>query len=529
MRAAVGSEPAEATTEPERPAATGGRRREASTLAGLAILVAASALLRLEGQGFPLWSDEGISIGIASHPVAEIPSVLRHDGSPPLYYVMLHRWMRWWGSSAPALRSLSLLVALAAVPLAYGVARSLFGRRAGWVAAVLAATSTYLTLYSREARMYTLVAVLSLVAAGALGHVFAFGRRPWLPVFVAATALLVYTHNWGVFFVVGAAAAAGWCLLVAGDGRRRRAIDAAVALGAVALLVSPWLPTLVDQAAHTGAPWSRRPAAGAVVVALGSVLGGAAVSLVATAALAPLGRAVWREPRSGEHLAATALAVVAGTTLLVAWVASQFEPAWSGRYAGVVLGPVLVLVALALARGGRAGVVGVVAVAVLAVAPVGRAVPKGNVEEVAGRLAGLVRPGDVVMSTQMEQVPLLHHELGPGLRYADPSGVVDDPRVADWRDAFPRLRAAQPAAVLAPLVDDLAPGGHVVVVCPRPSATPDDLLWYRLMDLHCDRVHDALRRRPDLTRVLGPHPARTSTDRSVSVVAVVYERAGGPR
>ena len=36
------------------------------------------------------WIDEGLSVGIASHPLVDIPGVLRQDGSPPLYYLLLN-------------------------------------------------------------------------------------------------------------------------------------------------------------------------------------------------------------------------------------------------------------------------------------------------------------------------------------------------------------------------------------------------------------------------------------------------------
>lgn len=507
------------------PLAPPSRGRWPATLAGLIALMAASAVLRLQGQGFPLWSDEALSLGISSHPVGDIPALLRQDGSPPLYYVVLHHWMAWWGTSAPALRSLSLLIGLAAIPLGYWSGRSLFGRRVGWMVAVLAATSTYLTIYSGEARMYTLVAVLSLTSAATFAHTFVFGRRSWLPAFVASSVLLVFTHNWGPFLVVGAAVAAGWCAVTAGDQRRRRLVDAGIGFGAIAVAGLPWLPTLLHQAAHTGAPWSRRPAAGSMVVAFGSVLGGPLVALVVIAALVPFGRAVWRAPGVAERRGTVALGIMLVATVVAAWLASQLEPAWSARYFGVFLGPLLLLVALALARAGRIGMIGLAAVAVLGLVPSGGVVPKSNVEGLADELAPVVGPGDVVMSTQMEQVPLLRHELGPDLRYADATGVVREPTVADWRDVLERMRLADPVAVLAPLVDDMGPGGHVVVVCPRPSTTPDDLLWYRLMDLHCATVRRDLDADPGFTRVLGPLPEESSPDEpGASVFAVVYER-----
>ena len=40
-----------------------------------------------------LWLDEALSVNIAAHPLGTIPSLLRHDGAPPLYYYLLHFWI----------------------------------------------------------------------------------------------------------------------------------------------------------------------------------------------------------------------------------------------------------------------------------------------------------------------------------------------------------------------------------------------------------------------------------------------------
>ncbi|MDP8954846.1 MAG: hypothetical protein M3N37_08020 [Actinomycetota bacterium] len=85
---------------------------------GLIALLATSLLLRLEGMAASLWLDEGISVGIASQPVGDIPRLLVQDGSPPLYYLVLHGWMNLFGDGPVALRSLSLLAALVMVPVA---------------------------------------------------------------------------------------------------------------------------------------------------------------------------------------------------------------------------------------------------------------------------------------------------------------------------------------------------------------------------------------------------------------------------
>ena len=47
-----------------------------------------------------------------------------------------------------------------------------------------------------------------------------------------------------------------------------------------------------------------------------------------------------------------------------------------------------------------------------------------------------LQPGELVVCTQPEQVPVLARYLPPGLRYLTPRGAVADPQVTDWRDGL---------------------------------------------------------------------------------------------
>ena len=69
---------------------------------------------------------------------------------------------------------------------------------------------------------------------------------------------------------------------------------------------------------------------------------------------------------------------------------------------------------------------------------------KSNVAGISSVAATSLEPGDLVVSTQPEQVPVLVHYLPDGLRFATPLGPVADPAVMDWRDALSRLRTTQP-------------------------------------------------------------------------------------
>ena len=55
----------------------------------LAFLVGLSLALRTQAIHARFWIDEGLSVGICSHSLTDIPAVLRIDGSPPLYYMIL--------------------------------------------------------------------------------------------------------------------------------------------------------------------------------------------------------------------------------------------------------------------------------------------------------------------------------------------------------------------------------------------------------------------------------------------------------
>jgi len=107
-----------------------------SSGAVLVVALAFSAYLRTRLISGEFWMDEAITTGIASHPLDQIPGVLRQDGSPPLFYLLLHFWIQAFGASETATHALSLLSGLLTVPVGMWAAWSLFGRRAGLMAAV---------------------------------------------------------------------------------------------------------------------------------------------------------------------------------------------------------------------------------------------------------------------------------------------------------------------------------------------------------------------------------------------------------
>ena len=131
----------------------------------------------------------------------------------------------------------------------------------------------------------------------------------------------------------------------------------------------------------------------------------------------------------------------------------------------VGLAPLLLLSALGLARAGRLGLVGLALVALMWSSQTGRP-EKSNVRSVAESLSPSLRPGDLVISTWPEQVPVLAHYLPPGLRYATLWGSVGDLGVTDWRDGVTRLESTSAPVNLRPLLDAPPAGRRLVLVQP---------------------------------------------------------------
>jgi len=471
-----------ATIAPRRPAWTlpAHAAGSARLLVPLALggMAALSVLLRTRDFSVGFWIDEGLSVGIADRPISDIPSALRLDGSPPLYYALLHVWMDVFGRSEAGTHALSLLFAILTVPAAWWAARGVLGERAGWMAALLAATNPFLTQYAQETRMYALVILLGTVACGAFARAYVLAgteaalprgaRRRWALVFGVALVSMFYTHNWSLFFALGCGLT--WLGLLAaapGEARRELLLDGLLGFGAVIALWIPWLPTFFSQLQHTGAPWSTAPGWSDLLGVPGRLLGTVAqlgVLLAAGAGFVALldRREAPLSPRGRAMLAFMALWLA---TVLAAYGSSQLSPAWAPRYLAVALPPLLVLIAGGLAHAGRLGLVGALLVALIWAGD-GAPSEKSNVREISEAIAPSLHRGDLVVSTQPEQVPVLHYYLPEGLRYATLWGPVDDVGVTDWRDGVRRLRGTTAQRDLEPLLDQLPRGHRVVLVEP---------------------------------------------------------------
>ncbi len=121
-----------------------------------------------------------------------LDGVIRQNG--PLYLLLLRRWVQLVGPSEYGMRFFSLIFGVLCTPLTYALGRRLFNRQTGAAAALLMVASPYLSWYSQETKMYTLVSALVLAAIYGLHRALHEGGWRWWMMQIVASSLAFYTH-----------------------------------------------------------------------------------------------------------------------------------------------------------------------------------------------------------------------------------------------------------------------------------------------------------------------------------------------
>ncbi|MGH9158012.1 MAG: glycosyltransferase family 39 protein [Acidimicrobiales bacterium] len=501
-----------ATQEPTTaPVTPGGGRLATGAPVGLAGLLAVAVILRFWTRS-DLWLDEALSVHIARLPLDSMFEALRRDGSPPLYYVLLHGWMEVFGTGDVAVRSLSGAAGVTALPMIWLLGRDIGGRRGAVSALVLLASSPFAIRYSTEARMYSLVVLLTLVGALCLRRSLLRPTGPARAALAVTSGLLLLTHYWALYLV---AVVALWLVARAWRGPERRVtLSCLAAVAAGGLLFLPWLPTFAFQATSTGTPWGGPADFTAVVDTVVAFGGGANMHgwLLTTVLVTLAGLGLFGLPLDGRRIeldlstrpAARPLAFVLLATLAMAISVNWIQgTAFAPRYAAVVLVPFLLLGALGMAvlddARLRAAVTALVALVGLYGASFNVVRNRTQASEVAQALRASAGAGDVVAYCP--------DQLGPAVSRLAPVGLVQTtfpdgagPALVDWVDYEARSRAGDPAAFAAELVARAGPGHDVWLVW---------MPGYRTLGEKCDTLNARLGTlRPGATTVVVRHPGR---------------------
>lgn len=476
---------------------------------GVAALVVLGVVLRFATTS-SLWLDEALSVNIASLPLGDIGDALRQDGHPPLYYWLLHGWMSVFGEGDLAVRSLSGVVGVLALPLAWEAGRRRAGTVGGLCVLGLTAITPWAVRYATEARMYALL--LTLVFAAWLLADDLLDRRDrlrWVAL-VVVTGGAVLSHYWVLHLgiaAVGLLALRWW----RGDAEQRAGsirVASALAVGSLAFI--PWLPSFFDQLTSTGTPWASagRPT-GAVVELLGGLGGGAkypeavlfgfALLVLVAAGITVVSqgsRALLVDLRTVPGVRPEV--VVAVAAMSVGLVAGQLGDAvFVARYAAVFLPMLLIAAGVGLARMPAPMVRRVVAVGMVGLSAVGlgaNVIEERTMGEVfATTIAAEAGPDDVVA--------ICPDQLGPATLRSLPETIdaiglpaLERPDRIDWRDYAERNEAADPAVAVAEMLER-AEGASVWLVINT---------HYRTYEGYCEGVQAGLQAARPMSGIVVP-------------------------
>lgn len=492
------------TTPPRLTAAASAPALSRAWRAALVAVLALGVVLRFATWSH-LWLDEALTVNLARLPLGQLTQALRHDGAPPVYYVLLHVWTAVFGTSTFAVRALPGLFAVMTLPLMWWAARRVGGARVAWAATVLLATGPFALRYATEARMYSLVTVLVLVGFLAVLALRDGGGATPAVVLAATTGLLLLTHYWSFYLL----AVTGVALLVAvrrGHAWARRAL---LAVGVGCLLFLPWAPVFLDQLKHTGTPWGRPGTLRSLFDTVFDFAGGywdAGIPLglmfFGLGGLALFGHAVDHNRVLFDFRARAPgawVALVAFGALAVAIVAGQIGgSAFAVRYAAVLYPIFIILVALGTAplveRRVFHGVLAVAAILGLWANVPNVVGDRTSAARVASVLNANARPGDVVGYCPDQVGPSVNREVRA-------EGLVEltfpratGPQIVDWRDYAKVNKAGRPADFAQLLLDRAGPTHDVWLVW-SPG--------YRSVSGKCQNIIDVLdNARPDNRRVV---------------------------
>jgi hypothetical protein len=262
-----------------------------------------------------------------------------------------------------------------------------------------------------------------------------------------------------------------------------------------------------------------------------SLLGGGMVTVsLVLAGGSGLAAVLQDKANDREKRAIYAAATLCVATLAVAWLFSQFSPAWTTRYLGVALGPILLLAALGLARAGNLGLVALVIIlGVWAIPKTYDLRNKSNASDLRRAAAPQLRPGDLVISMQPEQTPLLNYHLNnlggvEGLKFATPMGPVDNPNVMDWTDSQDKLKKATVRTSLEPLLAKLPRSRRVLLVEPVTERVDDwDAPWTQLVRRRSAQWAYAVATDPRF-KMIGVVPSNYRRATRIGVRGALYER-----
>jgi uncharacterized membrane protein len=224
----------------------------------LLLFIAGGTILRFHLLGAKsLWLDEVTTYEFARlHWKEFLRTMWWGNGNMVLYYTLLRGWIHL-GNSECALRSLSALGGIAAIPAVFAFGNRFLRQPVGLIAASLLALNSFHIQYSQELRSYSfLTSLLVLCAYAFLEAIEKPHRRSLWFLYILLASCAIYTQVFAVFVL-----ASHWLVLPGWIKRVgiSRLITTAVALGILTAPMAAMMATQNKVQVSTWRDFNQRP------------------------------------------------------------------------------------------------------------------------------------------------------------------------------------------------------------------------------------------------------------------------------
>jgi 4-amino-4-deoxy-L-arabinose transferase-like glycosyltransferase len=305
--------------------------RQAGLAAGIIFF---GLFLRLYHIGYNFDGDEIFSVEAAKGSLENLFRIVIHDHvHPPLYYLLLHAWIKIFGSSEAVVRMLCVVFSLFFLICLLKLASRLMSFSFALVVVWICAASPFFVHYGRQARPYALAALMSVVTMLLWHKIWEHPRDlKWEVLYAAACMVTIYTQYLGLLILLPQLSILAYTNL---SKHRRALLLACVGIGTII----PWLVLMGTGSARGGAAnlaWIPQPTLRDIPSFYISVFGwlsvpksGAIFLVVCAIALGCLAKE-WPKVEVWKFAVVGTLAIIEP---LAGYLASRFGPVsvWAGR------------------------------------------------------------------------------------------------------------------------------------------------------------------------------------------------------
>ncbi len=150
-----------------------------------------------------LWVDELYSFYFANkdNPLEIAKTLFKEDFHVPLYFILLHYWMKLFGQNDFVIRLLGCIITTLSLPAVFYLCKNLFNKQCAYLSALFIAINSFNIHYSCELRFYGSTIFLAVLSAYFFVKTFDKFEKKYIVSYIFSTLLLLYTYNFAFMYV----------------------------------------------------------------------------------------------------------------------------------------------------------------------------------------------------------------------------------------------------------------------------------------------------------------------------------------